>query len=198
MKKKTSAATKVAEAKAKTKAAEGTSEDTGDIDMAKGAKKIKGVLGKLKKAYRGESTTTEEVIAEEIENEPVNAKDAKADLEAKKTDIERRRQKELSTFDPMKDSTFSKLVAKETSLRSSYALTPGQRLKDELEAAEKATIQRGEELGAEINAKYDAELAAEEKIPSALKNVSTAGLTSPKNKKTSKYAGLVKTTKIVC
>ena len=109
MKKKNSAATKVAEDKSKTKTAEGTSEDTGDIDMVKGAKKIKGVLGKLKKAYRGESTTTEEITAEEIKNEP----------------------------------------------------TP-------------------------------------EKAQSALKDVSTAGLTSPKNKKTSKYAGLVKTTKIVC
>ena len=76
-----------------------------------------------------------------------------------KADIERRRQEKLSTFDPMQDSVFAKLIGKETSLRSSYALTPGKRLKDELDAAEKATIQRGEELGAEINAKYDAELA---------------------------------------
>ena len=92
-------------------------------------------------------------------------------------DIERRRKEELSTFDPMKDSTFAKLIAKETSLRSSYALTPGQRLKDELEAAEKATIQRGEELGAEINAKYDAELAALE----AIEPVITTTTSTPTN-----------------
>ena len=77
-----------------------------------------------------------------------------------KADIERRRQEELTTFDPMQDKTFAKLIAKETSLRSSYALTPAESLKNQLEAAEKATIQRGEELGAEINARYDAELAA--------------------------------------
>ncbi len=77
-----------------------------------------------------------------------------------RTDIERRRQEELTTFDPMQDKTFAKLIAKETSLRSSYALTPAESLKNQLEAAEKATIQRGKELGAEINAKYDAEIAA--------------------------------------
>jgi hypothetical protein len=86
-------------------------------------------------------------------NEPTVSTDAKAD-------IERRRQEELTTFDPMQDKTFAKLIAKETSLRSSYALTPAESLKNQLEATEKATIQRGEELGAEINAKYDAELAA--------------------------------------
>ena len=71
MKKKNSAAAKAANAKT----AESTSEDTGDIDMAKGAKKIKGVLGKLKKAYQGKPDT-EEVIAEEIENEPATEKGA--------------------------------------------------------------------------------------------------------------------------
>jgi predicted nucleic acid-binding Zn-ribbon protein len=71
MKKKNSAATKVATAK--TKAAKSTEEDTGDIDMVKGVAKIKGVLGKLKKAYQGKPDA-EEVTAEEIENEPAAEK----------------------------------------------------------------------------------------------------------------------------
>ena len=115
---------------------------------------------------KGESTLeleyfpgVESIVPEPEVTEEGVATDTEADLEAK-ADIERRRQEELSTFDPMQDSVFAKLIGKETSLRSSYALTPGKRLKDELDAAEKATIQRGEELGAEINAKYDAELAA--------------------------------------
>jgi hypothetical protein len=147
-------------------------------DLKEDLENLAGYLDAIAKSYKPKSLAqnTVDKIVERVINrrgeveDVVDAEGRKTrkfageetatDIETKKADIERRRQEELSTFDPMKDSTFAKLIKKETSLRSSYALTPGKRLKDELEAAEKATIQRGEELGAEINARYDAELAA--------------------------------------
>jgi hypothetical protein len=81
------------------------------------------------------------------------------DVEAKKADIERRRQEAYKTIDVMSDSAFAKLQSKLTGLKSSYALTPAKRLLDEINKLEVAIEKRGKELAVDIDAKYDAELA---------------------------------------
>ena len=80
-------------------------------------------------------------------------------------DIERRRQEAYRAIDVMADPTFAKLQSKLTGLKSSYALTPGKRLLDEINDLEIAIEKRGKELAVDIDAKYDAELAALEGKP---------------------------------